>query len=237
MAARLETSSGEAPDVRWRSIAAARANIDDWMTKITPQEGREAQRFQCRADQHRFIVGRALAREMIAAHLDCDPLAFQIVRDSRGKPFVSGYDNVYFSISHSGDIVIAAVTFDKPLGIDVEKHRYDIDVESLGRLVFTDIELSRILLSPPAAQISLFFRQWVFKEALVKALGTGLLKDPKRFQIGPGHEGPDIEYVGEGENDIGGGWHMRTLDVPQGYSASLCVGGRDAARRELILAA
>ncbi len=223
-------------DIRWRSIGAAASRIDEMLAGITAQERQEASRFRLVEDQNRFIVARSLLRSMLALKLGQDPLTLDIVRDDQGKPFLATSQDVSFSVSHSGDIVLVAVGDGEAIGVDVECHRADIDISALGRMVFTTAELEHVLTAPPAARIGRFFRQWVFKEALVKALGTGLLKDPRRFQIGQALENPDVEYVGAEDDDIGAGWQLCALNVPKGYSASLCVRPhRDTA--EAVLAA
>lgn len=225
------------PDLRWQSVAAASETIDAWIARTSPDERVQARRYRHEIDQHRYLVGRALARTMMAHAIGRHPLALRIECDDRGKPHLVDDSRISFNISHSGDLVMVAVSRGRTVGVDVEQHRTDIDVAALGRVVFTDAELGRIMEAAPENQIPLFFRQWVFKEALVKALGTGLLKDPKRFQIGPGRVNPVIEFVGQDPDDVGEGWHMRVIDVPPGYSACLCVQNPLTASQDAILAA
>ena len=85
-----------------------------------------------------------------------------------GKPMVDGLE---FSLSHSGNLVICAVS-DKPVGCDVEKirkapkgvvERYYSDTERVYLSRFLEDEYDRE-----------FFRLWTLKESYVKMTGEGL---------------------------------------------------------------
>ncbi len=135
-------------DIRWRSIGAAASRIDEMLAGITAQERQEASRFRLVEDQNRFIVARSLLRSMLALKLGQDPLTLDIVRDDQGKPFLATSQDVSFSVSHSGDIVLVAVGDGEAIGVDVECHRADIDISALGRMVFTTAELEHVLTAP-----------------------------------------------------------------------------------------
>ncbi len=223
-------------DVRWRSVSATRDELSRWLALLTETERQEASRFRQEGDRYRFIIGRGLVRSMIARRLGIETQAITITRDPNGKPYVPDQDGVSFSVSHSGDIVLAAVANGEEIGVDVERHRENIDIAALGRLVFSPEELSCILAAPPLARHDRFFRQWVFKEALVKALGTGLLKDPRRFQVAAALEGPAIEFIGDDGDDVGDGWHLSAIDMPKGYSGCLCIRRNGAAKSQILAA-
>jgi 4'-phosphopantetheinyl transferase len=153
--------------------------------------------------------------------LPASALAFR--RNSHGKPRLAGAEPIAFNISHSGDLVAIAIGRNCDLGIDVERHRPELDVDALGRFIFTDAEMAAVQAGDARARINGFFRQWVFKEALVKGLGTGLARDPRRFQIRNGTDEPFAEFVGGEENDIGQGWRLRALAAPAGYSTAVAI--------------
>jgi 4'-phosphopantetheinyl transferase len=83
-----------------------------------------------------------------------------------GKPYSDGK---FFNISHSGNIVIIAVS-DFEVGCDVELKR-ELEYERLGKIVFHENELKK--LSETEDKRSLFFRLWTSKEAFIKCLGEG----------------------------------------------------------------
>jgi 4'-phosphopantetheinyl transferase len=83
-----------------------------------------------------------------------------------GKPYS---DEKFFNISHSGNIVIIAVS-DLEVGCDVELKR-ELEYERLGKIVFHENELKK--LSETEDKRSLFFKLWTSKEAFIKCLGEG----------------------------------------------------------------
>ncbi len=95
-----------------------------------------------------------------------------------GKPYLRDYDNIHFSVSHSGSR--AAVAFsDGPVGCDIEYvHEYD---EGVAALVFTSSE--KLLLSFSADRNRDYTRLWTAKESFLKAIGCGFTMDPLSFSV------------------------------------------------------
>ncbi len=206
-----------------RSVSRARAALPAYGALLSEEEQAQAGRLRQPADRDRFILGRGLARRLLAQATGQPARALAFSHNSHGKPQLLGAERVAFNISHSGDLVAIALGRDCELGIDVERHRPDLDVGALGRFIFTETEMAAVQSGDGRARIAGFFRQWVFKEALVKGLGTGLARDPKRFQIRIDEGEPVAEYIGGDDDDVGSGWRLRTLAAPAGYSAALAI--------------
>src|SRR5690606_31034650 len=94
-------------------------------------------------------------------------------------------------------------------GIDIEQQRDPID-PALMRACFTPSEQARIRTSAD------FYRYWTYKEAALKAIGTGFSVEPSEFEI-TGAE-PDIQVRGHQPLK---GCRLASLPVPAGYSAAL----------------
>lgn len=140
-----------------------------------------------RVDKYRFddakkrtVFGEMLARKAIADLCKVDIQTVEIEAQKNQKPYAKGID-VHFSISHSKDVVVCAVS-DKPIGIDVEKIR-PINL-SVAKRVCTDDELLEVFGRVPKDDdfgytdntqvLTRFFKQWCAKEAYVKCSGKGL---------------------------------------------------------------
>ena len=94
----------------------------------------------------------------------------EIKRTENGKPYTDG---VYFSITHTGDTALIAVS-DCPVGIDaeiVQKHKFSGVLKR-----FTPREQSEI------GDTAEFLRHWVVKEAYIKLIGGTLAHDLKRLE-------------------------------------------------------
>jgi len=212
---------GEPPLVVMRSLSRARAALPAYAALLGEEERAQAGRLRQSADRDRFVLGRGLARLLLAQAMGRRPRAIALTRDEHGKPRLADAQGLEFNIAHSGDLVAVAIGRDCELGIDVERHRPGLDTAAIGRLVFTEAEMAGPASRGAGAGIEPFFRQWVFKEALVKALGTGLARDPRRFEIRFDTGEPAAAFVGGGEDDIGGRWRLSALPVTPGYSAAL----------------
>jgi 4'-phosphopantetheinyl transferase len=129
-------------------------------------------------DRARFTVGAALVRLAAARALGCRPSGLRIVRDCpdcklpHGRPRLRDH-RLEVSVSHSGDMVVIALSAAAPLGVDVER----IDPakpEKLARRVLGHEELTAFDLAPGEDRADMFFRFWTRKEAVLKATGDGL---------------------------------------------------------------
>lgn len=104
---------------------------------------------------------------------------FRLGYGSNGKPFITGRDDIFFNISHSGDYAVCAFS-DKPVGADIEKH-HGFD-EDLIRFVFRESETAHLSYFS-ADRDTACTDLWTVKESLMKLLGTGLSLEPKDIQI------------------------------------------------------
>jgi 4'-phosphopantetheinyl transferase len=94
------------------------------------------------------------------------------------KPYFED-EELYFNISHSGEMVVCVVTDVCDIGIDVELLR-DIQVEDFQRQM-TEGEWHKI--STSFNKIASFYNYWTQKEAVIKSSGKGLSIPLKSFEI------------------------------------------------------
>ena len=122
-----------------------------------------------------YLIGRHVGKRAVASLAgEADQAAFQIARGVFGQPVVRGTARagVQVSITHSG-AAAAAVAFDEahPMGIDLEL----VDEARMPTLLRQLSEDERALvdgLGLPLAEAAV--RVWSAREALTKALRTGL---------------------------------------------------------------
>ncbi len=89
-----------------------------------------------------------------------------IEKDERGKPYISGSDDLFFSISHSFPFYAAAFS-SGPVGVDIEKIR---DVKTgIAKRMFTERERQYAGNDPVR-----FLEIWTRKEAYLKYTGKGI---------------------------------------------------------------
>jgi 4'-phosphopantetheinyl transferase len=141
-----------------------------------------AERFHSDLHRARYIVGRATLRRVLAGRLGCSPAAIRLSYGRNGKPMLEGgRGHVEFNLAHSGGDAVIALADGAAVGVDIELYRPISDVESLARLVFSDVERRELKLAPDPA--SAFLNGWTRKEAYVKALGMGLTAPLKEITV------------------------------------------------------
>lgn len=132
-------------------------------------------RYRSEKDKKRTILGELLARKGISIACGTPEQEIRFARTENGKPYALNAD-VYFSISHSKDIVVCAVSCSE-IGVDAELIR-DIDLR-ITKFACTDADMLYVFGENPSEDIDKeatdrFFRLWTAKEAYIKYCGTGI---------------------------------------------------------------
>ena len=126
------------------------------------------------ADRDRYLVSHSLLRILLGRRLGIAP-ADVALAGGDGKPRLAGpIPEHEFSLSHSGQSVVVAITMHVPVGVDVERVRTDRDLSALIERVLTPKEQSALADRSGTARHEAFYRYWVRKEAAVKATGHGM---------------------------------------------------------------
>jgi len=210
----------------WDTVESLDA-IRGW---LSDEDWRRGERFRRERDARSFLFRRAFLRRILARHVGLEPRDLVFVQSPFGKPFLARRDvNVRFSATSAEDRALLAVTAGREPGLDLEHERRLGPQEGLSALaerILTPGELARWRgLEGPARRASLL-RAWTRKEAVLKALGTGLSREPGTVAVG-------LEPVlGDGLGQVEpawGGWgQARDLDgQPSGFHATL-VTARDS---------
>jgi 4'-phosphopantetheinyl transferase len=196
---------------------------------LDKQETERAQRFRFDHLRKRFVAAHAALRQILAAHLECDPQRIEYELGAFGKPRVASANGSYlrFNMSHSNDLALVAIAYGREVGIDVESVDREINHRALARRHFSAAEIERLEDEPPATRPELFFSLWTGKEAYLKARGTGLTMSLDEFQIVESkhrHSWRDvIERTHQSPR-----WFVRELSPQPGFIASIALEERSA---------
>ena len=93
--------------------------------------------------------------------------------------------NVSFNVSHSGDHGLIALAQGGRLGVDLEEVVPKRHLDGLIEVTMGLEEQAELAAAQGPEKLRRFYRYWTFKEALIKALGTGFSTDIARFQLPP----------------------------------------------------
>jgi phosphopantetheinyl transferase len=94
-----------------------------------------------------------------------------------GKPVLGGPPGaslVELNLSHSGDLALVAASFDRRLGIDLERIDASRSGQEIAERFFSPREIAALRALPRERQADAFFAGWTHKEAYPKARGDGL---------------------------------------------------------------
>lgn len=147
------------------------------LKKFPPGFIKKIKKYKRWQDAQLSLLGRILLFKCIREQYNLLLEEKDICYNEYMKPFFEG-NPVYFSISHSGEIALCAISDNAPIGIDVEKiSEVKIDI---FRHYILDTEWNKIIRSGDTHEA--FFDYWTQKEATLKAFGSGQI-DLKSFEV------------------------------------------------------
>ena len=143
----------------------------------------------------------------------------EIQPGSNGKPYFANAPGIFFNVSHSGSMAVAAFS-EKEIGCDVERIAgHDI---SIAERFFTRNEYEFIISAGDEAELrSRFVRVWTLKESTIKAAGLGLSLPLNSFEIIPPQQISEKKLPQKISLE-GRSWHLQEIgDIP-GYCCAVC---------------
>ena len=154
-----------------------------------------------------FVLARAGLRCLLAEYLACEPLDVEFEYGEHGKPFVESPNPVilseqseskdlkarslddarddislHFNLSHTNQQIIWAFA-QSELGVDIEKVSPSRDILAIAKRFFSPKEIKQIDTQPKEEQERFAFQLWCAKEALLKAMGKGIVHGLDSFTL------------------------------------------------------
>lgn len=136
---------------------------------------------------------------------------------------------LHVSLSHSGSLAAVALTTAGLAGVDIERVHDLARPDQLARTTLSDEEYAEWLSVPAPWRTVAVFRAWTRKEAVLKALGTGLSGGLRSVSapLSPSRSGRvDIRSLPEGAGRRAE-WHVHDLPGWYGYVAAVAVRARE----------
>ncbi len=184
-----------------------------------------------REQRNRKDISRSLAAySLLFQFLDSlgiDPGDVLLKNGPHGKPELQKPEGVFFNCSHSGEWAICGVSR-YPVGVDMEEISFPIDDSVYVYLHPKEREYLESY--PKELRNEKFIGLWTYKEAYLKALGCGLLRDPASFAIVSSCQGKmrvEDPSCPHGTTPL----IMQKHDLP-GFSVAACLLFPDAGLRE-----
>ena len=138
---------------------------------------------QEKIDFYRFDKDKKLScgaylilKKLLAGKNITDPI---FKTEKYGKAYISNHENIHFNLSHSGKIVLCAIS-DMEVGADVEYIDREIDL-NIAKHYFYNREYESIMNAENRPEE--FFKYWVLKESYMKYTGLGMNLNLDSFEI------------------------------------------------------
>lgn len=193
---------------------------------LSDEERARCERFRREEDALVHAATRVFLRGTLAAYVGREPADLVFEETELGKPRLRDPSplDVRFNLSHSGDWVLLAVTRGREIGADVERVLGTEDLSRLAERVLSAEERAAFDALGSWERTEAFFRAWTRKEAVLKALGQGLVQDPSSFSVGFGERAPGELWTPGGDPAC-----ARILgcdvDAPEGHAAAVAALG------------
>lgn len=153
-----------------------------------------------------WSAARLALRLILARYLGEEPAAIALRLGPHGKPALAERpQRLSFNLSHSGGLVLVAVSADREVGVDVERIEAGRDLLAIAARALGPEAVAALRDSAGEERAEAFYELWVRHEARLKCGGGGL--------GGPAPDGPVA---------------VSSLRVSEGYAAALAVAGADA---------
>ena len=204
------------------SAGVRRADLD----LLSNAEQRRVARFHRTQDAALFTTARAALRRRLGAVIGVPPREVRLLDPPGAKPHLEGQQGTLsFSVSHSVDRALIALCDGGRVGVDLE--RVEPVPSALLETALTEAERQWIAGLPEAVRHRAFYQFWTRKEALLKAVGTGLATDMKEVRL----SATDPPRLLDWPHGPACDWQLRNLFVGADWEAVAVVEAQERAVR------
>jgi 4'-phosphopantetheinyl transferase len=157
---------------------------------LTADEQDRAGRIILGLPRDQFVFTRAALRSILSGYLGTGDATFSIATGPHGKPrLVAAKATAMpaFNVSHSGKLALLAFRESGEVGADIEHRRPLANLMDVAGMAFSQDELAFLASREGSERLNTFYTIWTCKEALLKAEGLGMARDPKSLCLFAGN--------------------------------------------------
>lgn len=205
----IPTQSDPAVHIWWSRATTSPAHVWKMYQTLSDDECVRALRSVSEHGFRRYVCSWGVLREILSTYTGVAPARLRIEYGRSGKPYLAAserYGDLRFSLAHTGDMALYAITWGSDIGVDVEEVSPRHTNAELWGASLTAGEMERLLALPEGDRAAAFARTWTRKEAVLKATGRGLAYSMTRIDALTTSNGTG------GAIDLDGVWNI--LDVP-----------------------
>lgn len=213
----------------WRVRLDPVGDLGDSLDLLSEDERSRAGRLVLEHHRRRFVAAHAALRRILAGYTARAARTLEFARGPHGKPALAmagagSPPSLEFNLSHSGDLGLVAVARERPVGVDLERWKREMDHLALATRFFSPAERAslRALVDRGDELVYGFFAAWTRKEAYLKARGEGVMRGLHHFDVTLAPEEPARVLADRLDAAIER-WRMRAIVPDPGYSAAIVV--------------
>ena len=209
------------------SLDRSAGQVENLNKTLSADEKDRAKRFHFQRDHDHFVAARGILRALLARYLNIGPSQLQFTYNPFGKPTLiggKGAGTICFNVSHSRGLALYAIGRGRELGIDLESLQTRLDLGRMAGISFSAPEIAAFHAVPADKRTEVFLSCWTRKESYLKAMGLGLMRDIKQFDVTTGPWGKVVIH-GNGGPKVDSHWSIRELVPGTHYVGAVAVKG------------
>ncbi|MGE3510011.1 MAG: 4'-phosphopantetheinyl transferase superfamily protein [Vicinamibacterales bacterium] len=207
------------------SPLATDAEAEQLVAALSSHEQHRAARMRQPDLRRAFVVGRARVRQILSAYIGHPPHELDVVARVDDKPVLAGAPPWFdFSFSRCDRLHACAVGHGRRLGVDVETIGDGHDASGIAATFFSSEDAAWISAQAVASRAAAFASIWTKKEAVVKAIGSGL-KMPLRAVRVPYEDAGPVAWA-DPASPPGRPWFVRAFTPAPGVAGAVAAEGR-----------
>lgn len=206
-------------------LQAEQKQLQQWWRLLSPDEQKKAERYHFEKNTRQYIQTRGILRELLGEYLDSPPKSIEFGYNEYDKPTLKSKNKLKFNVSHSGEMALLAFNWEDEIGVDIEDSTREIEIDVVAKHFFSPNEVNTLLALPLSEQQPTFFNCWTRKEAIIKALGTGLAFPLNQFEVSMKVGSPARLLATHWDPEEAANWYMASFTPAENYIGAFAVRG------------
>jgi 4'-phosphopantetheinyl transferase len=197
---------------------------------LSVEETVRINRFIFEKDRITHTISQGMLRYILGTYLNLNPEEIIFRQNEYGKLFISeeqNPENIQFNLSHSGDMIVYAISKGRDVGIDIQKIKDNDSIMDIVDHYFSETEKAAFRSLPDEQKLKGFHSCWTRKEAYIKALGMGLSYPLNSFTMPVTPENSSAVIYDDSET----AYSVTDINTSPGYTAAVVVKGNDVSYR------
>jgi 4'-phosphopantetheinyl transferase len=192
--------------------------FEKMLERLSPSERKRVHALLEERAVRQYVVSRAMQRHLLASYVGGNPadISFGVV--AMGKPTLSHPNDIglTFNTTHSGNLVIIAITANRDVGVDVEKVKPVPRALRVAKRCYSADEYEMLAALPPEMLDREFLQIWVKREGTAKARGDSVWRGLASWKNGEIENSPALRE-----------WTVEPLDLGPEFVGVVVAKGSD----------